>query len=148
MAIRKDYFSVSNFFIWLKLGIFRGGKVSKLGLIAMDSMNECFLKKPLEYYEQPLQVKKHLGNGIYLLDIYQICKQMSWKEYLLVVAMTQLNQSRKKMLALKLRTELEEIEVLSVLSKASRSKQKERTKLSGKTKIQSSTNRRRRGYYG
>ncbi len=144
----KDYFSVSDFYIWLKLGIFRGGKVGRLGYLSDDSINECFLKKPLVYYEQPVKIKKYLGSGIYLLDIYQICKKISWKDYLLVIAINQSSKQQKKVLALKLRSELDEVEVLAVLSKASHAIQRERAKLAGNLKIQSSTQRRRRGYYG
>lgn len=67
----KNFYTTSDFYLMLKLGLFRGGEVEKWGDISvLNNNNILFLKKNIEEYKNQLFAKRQLTNGLYLLDFY------------------------------------------------------------------------------
>jgi hypothetical protein len=65
--------TLSDFYVFLKLGLWKTGNVSgwgRIDLISSDAAGSYLLKKNPEQYQNPLLPKKWLRTGIYLLDLY------------------------------------------------------------------------------
>ncbi|GHT41259.1 hypothetical protein FACS189437_07940 [Bacteroidia bacterium] len=65
--------TLSDFYLFLKLGLWKTGTVSgwgRIDLISGDDSDSYWLKKNPELYQNPLLPKKWLRTGIYLLDLY------------------------------------------------------------------------------
>lgn len=64
---------ISDFYLFLKLGLWKTGIVSgwgKIDLFPNSEADDYLLKKSREYYLDPLLPKRVLGTGICLLDFY------------------------------------------------------------------------------
>jgi hypothetical protein len=59
--------TIDEFYLCLKLGIWRHGQVAEWGKVEKLPAAGTVARK--DYWHQPL-VKKHLGTGLYLLDLY------------------------------------------------------------------------------
>lgn len=86
----KNHYTISEFYLLLKLGIFRGGNVANWGYISHDKGVLPLLRKLPETYRDELY-KKQLGTGLYLLDIYLHNKYRSkLGEYILVISVSRM----------------------------------------------------------
>lgn len=67
-------YSVSEFYMLLKLGIWKQGVVNFWGQAEiLPSWNEFLLSKNLhDCYNERSPIKKHLGIGLYMLDLFYI----------------------------------------------------------------------------
>lgn len=99
----KTPYTISEFYLLLKLGIFREGNVANWGYLSYNKIILPLLRKPVESYRNELY-KKQLGTGLYLLDIYLNNKNSSnLGEYILVISVSNMNiPSREKIYILKL----------------------------------------------
>ena len=68
------HYSLSDFYVLLKLGIFRGGNIKNLGRVRICNESFCF-RKELTNYEQKQLCYRQISLGIYLLDLFQISKE-------------------------------------------------------------------------
>jgi len=59
--------TIDEFYLCLKLGIWHCGQVTEWGKVEKLSVADVVARK--DYLQQPL-IKKHLGTGLYLLDLY------------------------------------------------------------------------------
>lgn len=91
----KGRYSISEFYLLLKLGIFRGGKVDGLGSVSCSDANTAFLRKPLAEYQRKVYFKKQLGTGLYLLDLYPLEKRDNRGAHIMVVCRTTLSYKEK-----------------------------------------------------
>ncbi|MDR1501097.1 MAG: hypothetical protein LBT43_01405 [Prevotella sp.] len=69
----KDHYTIQEFYLMLKLGLFRNGKVGNWGYISINK-EPFYQKKSLEEYQVRLYAKEQLGIGLYLLDLYLLEK--------------------------------------------------------------------------
>ena len=76
---------IDEFYLCLKLGIWRHGQVFQWGMVEKLSVTDGVSRK--DYLRQPL-VKKHLGTGLYLLDLYLLENDRKTGEnvYVVVIA--------------------------------------------------------------
>lgn len=82
----KKQYTISEFYLLLKLGIFREGNVANWGYISTNKGMVPLLRKPPESYKNALY-RKQLNTGIYLLDIYLHNKNHSKQgEYIVVIS--------------------------------------------------------------
>lgn len=92
----KNSYTISEFYLLLKLGIFTGGNVANWGYISPDKGIVPLLRKPPESYRDELY-KKQLGTGVYLLDFYLHSKKSSkLGEYILVISVYHMTVPGKK----------------------------------------------------
>ena len=92
----KDHYTIQEFYLLLKLGIFRNGKVGNWGYVSSGSINEFFLKKNQKEYRNQNYAKKQLGIGIYLLDLYQLEKQNNQGVFIMFIATCRTTLSQKE----------------------------------------------------
>ncbi|NDV78485.1 hypothetical protein [Dysgonomonas sp. 511] len=88
----KDHYTIQEFYLLLKLDLFRGGKVGNWGYISQGNINGCFLRKPFEDYENQSYAKAQLNIGLYLLDLYPISKH----EHIMVISVCRTTLSYKE----------------------------------------------------
>ncbi|MFV0332166.1 MAG: hypothetical protein ACK5KL_20440 [Dysgonomonas sp.] len=65
----KDHYTIPEFYMMLKLGLFRSGKIGNWGYVSINK-EPLYLKKTLCGYQNQPYAKKQLGIGLYLLDLY------------------------------------------------------------------------------
>lgn len=99
-------YSISDFYLLLKLGLFRSGNVSGWGYLSVNGIRSCFLRKPPEAYTDNYRAKKQLGIGIYLLDLYLWQKSINDRDtYILVISVNRnILSHNTKVYVLKLRS--------------------------------------------
>jgi len=66
----KTHYSIAEFYLLLKLGLFRGGNVGNWGYILNCNRSPIILRKSIDQYYKQLYAKKQLNTGLYLLDVY------------------------------------------------------------------------------
>lgn len=93
----KDYYTISEFYLMLKLGFFKSGKVEDRGYFTSGEMNNIFLTKSLDQYQRQLYAKKQLAIGLYLLDFFLLKKESNFATYIFVISVcnTTLNNKEK-----------------------------------------------------
>ena len=99
----KDNYTISEFQLMLKLGLFKSGKVGNWGYVSIYN-NPLYLKKSLDEYWSQLYAKKQLGVGLYLQDLYLLQKDDNNRGiYIMVISVcrTSLNH-KERVYALKL----------------------------------------------
>lgn len=87
----KDSYSIPEFYLLLKLGLFKGGKVGNWGHVSVCT-NPLYLRKPLEEYQKQFYAKTQLGVGLYLQDLYLLQENL----YIMVVAVCRTSMKRKE----------------------------------------------------
>jgi hypothetical protein len=93
----KDHYTIQEFYLMLKLGLFRNGKVGNWGYISSGDINRCFLKRPLTEYQNRLYAKKQLGIGLYLLDLYLLEKADNNRgTYIMIISVCRTTLSHKE----------------------------------------------------
>lgn len=99
----KDHYTISEFYLMLKLGLFRNGKVGNWGYLSVNRELLC-LGKPPEEYRGQLYAKKQLGTGLYLLDLYLLEKGGNNRRvYMMVIAVCRTTlRHKEKIYVLKL----------------------------------------------
>lgn len=104
----KTHYTIPEFYLLLKLGIFRGGNVANWGYISEDKGVLPLLRKPVDSYRNDLY-KKQLNTGVYLLDIYLYNKNsIKQGEYILVISVCHmLIPNKEKIYVLKLTSQLD-----------------------------------------
>lgn len=93
----KDHYTIQEFYLMLKLGLFKSGKVGNWGYVSINS-NPLYLKKSIDKYQDQLYAKKQLGIGLYLLDLYLLERNNNNQgAYIMVVSVcrTTLNYKEK-----------------------------------------------------
>lgn len=96
----KTSYTISEFYLLLKLGIFKQGQVGNWGYIT--TANAVALRKPHGAYRNEL-FKTPLDTNTYLLDFYPLNnnRASSYKDFILVIGIRQL-QKREYIYILKL----------------------------------------------
>jgi hypothetical protein len=98
----KDHYTIQEFYLMLKLGLFRSGKVGNWGYISINK-EPLYLKKPLEEYQNRLYAKKQLGIGLYLLDFYLLEKGADNRGvHMMVVSVCRTLSDKERIYVLKL----------------------------------------------
>lgn len=115
----NNQYSISDFYLFLKLGLWKRGYVANWGAISSiltckrsgegefsylgnktltDKDNIFFGKKPVSYYHNQLHAKHALGIGLYLLDFYLSDRQSYNNEntYILVICVCRSNLQNKE----------------------------------------------------
>ena len=133
--MKKDY-TIQEFYLLLKLGIFQSGKVGDWGYVSSDSSSLCILKKSVSEYENRPLTKKQLGVGLYLLDLYLLEKDKYRNTHIMVVSVYRATTGQAKVYVLKLITgqKTEEVKTAITESSSSVSKGQQRTLYSIKPK--------------
>lgn len=97
-------YTITDFYIHLKLGLFRGGEVNGWGYI--QSENGKILRRPIECYQKQNPVML-LTNNTYLLDFYQDRKEQK-NTYIIVISVSDhFQRIENKIYPFKLRTDYE-----------------------------------------
>lgn len=93
----KDSYNIPELYRMLKLGLFKSGKITKRGYLSSGTINECFLRKPLNEYNEQIYAKKQLAIGLYLLDLFQLAIDKNNKAtYILVICVCRTNLNYKE----------------------------------------------------
>ena len=111
--MKKEY-TIQEFYLLLKLGIFQSGKVGDWGYISTDS-SLCVLKKTVTEYENRPLIKKQIGVGLYLLDLYLLEKDKFRNTHIMVVSVYRAATAQTKVYVLKLITAQKVEEVKSAI---------------------------------
>ncbi len=81
-----DHYTISDFYLLLKLGLFKGGKVGNWGYVSASNLNSYFLDRPIsEYHNKPL-IKKQLSIGLYLLNLYLLSQKGNQRTYIMIMS--------------------------------------------------------------
>jgi len=145
-----ESYGLSDFYVLLKLGLWKSGEVLNWGRIEKVSLiknndfndisdvnyltfrnNSLYLKKPLKYYlDQPLY-KKMLGRGVYLLDHYHLGKkafregERELKTYIIIISTSRFDfESREYTYILKVTNYLDELNFTSVVTEGKRARKR------------------------
>jgi len=127
-------YAISDFFVFLKLGIWKSGEVSDWGRVnSIVRLNKNsatgytpskthltglekfpFLKKPVSHYWQQFFIKGNPSTGIYILDSYILSKKKDeqgvLRSYIVVVATARLGiKNKENIYLLKVENYLENI---------------------------------------
>jgi hypothetical protein len=122
----KDSYSIQNFYLLLKLGIFKSGKIADWGHISLDDSRHCLLKKSVAEYETRPLIKKQLDVGLYLLDLYLLEKNDHRNTHIMVVSVYRAATAQTKVYVLKLIT-IHKVEEIRTAIKESTTMPQKRT---------------------
>jgi hypothetical protein len=109
--------NIQQFYLLLKLGIFKSGKVADWGYVSLDSRRRCFLRKSVAQYELRPLIKKQLDVGLYLLDLYLLEKNDHRNTHIMVVSVHRAAAAQTKVYVLRLTTLHKAEEVKAIVEK-------------------------------
>lgn len=145
-----ESYGLSDFYLLLKLGLWKSGEVLNWGRIEKVSViknngfhdisevnyftfrnNSLYLKKPLQYYlEQPFS-KMMLTRGVYLLDHYLLEKkayregEKQLKTYIIIISTSRLDfENREYTYILKVSNYLDELNFTSVMREGKKARKR------------------------
>lgn len=111
------HYTISDFFMLLKLGIFREANIKNLGRVRMYKNDPPFFRGKLDW-NSDLSEYKQIGLGIYILNLFQLSKERNTEKVFIMRLSIPVNASgiSRKTLTLKIITKASASKIKRVLT--------------------------------